>query len=207
MHEADKYLSVESKAEGLFKDKGSRFISFVYPISSSAEVKVLVDSLKKEHHSARHCCFAWRLGNDGEQYRCNDDGEPSGSAGRPILAAIDSEGVSDVLVVVVRYFGGILLGVPGLVQAYRNAAADALAKAGKKRKMVAVKFELTFAYEQMQAAMNFIRNFEGVEQLSQDLDMQCRMNVAVPRSEKENFEHKIKLLNDEKGTHIQCRTL
>lgn len=203
----DEYISVATKSEGLYKDKGSRFISYVFPICDPQEVKPLVDSLKKEHHAARHCCFAWRVGNDMTQYRVNDDSEPSGSAGRPILAAIDSEGLSDVLVVVVRYFGGILLGVPGLIQAYRSAAADALSKAGRRQKMASESFELGFAYEHMQTVLDFVRRFAGASELSRNFDLDCRIVVAVPQSEKQNFEDKIKHINDEKGTRIQCRPL
>jgi len=205
--EKDTYFSVSARSEGLYKDKGSRFIAYAFPINSPEEVKPLVDALRKEHHAARHCCYAWRIGNDAVQYRSNDDGEPSGSAGRPILAAIDSEGLSDVLVVVVRYFGGILLGVPGLIQAYRTAAADALAKAGRQQKMAAGTMELTFAYEQMQLVLNFVRSYDGASVVSQDFDLECRIVVAVPLSEMKNFEDKIKNINDEKGTCIQCRTL
>lgn len=110
----DTYNSIGSPSRGLYKDQGSRFISFAYPVETEAQVKELVDSLKKEYHDARHHCFAYRLGLDGSRYRMNDDGEPSSTAGRPILSQIDSAGLSDVLVVVVRYFGGIKLGVPGL---------------------------------------------------------------------------------------------
>ena len=113
----DTYKSIAEPAEGLFKDNGSRFIALAYPVESEAEVKEIVQRLKKEYHDARHHCYAYRLGLGGEPWRANDDGEPSGSAGRPILGQIDSAGLSDILGVVVRYFGGIKLGIPGLIRA------------------------------------------------------------------------------------------
>ena len=121
------YSTIAAHVQAEIKDKGSRFIAYAYPIQSVAQVKQYVDALREEHHKARHWCYAYRLGVDGLQFRANDDGEPSGSAGRPILGQIDSAGLTDVLVVVVRYFGGTLLGVPGLIQAYKNSTAEALA--------------------------------------------------------------------------------
>ena len=117
MEMKDTYRSIESPSEGLFKDNGSRFIALAYPVESEQEVKEHVSALKKEYHDARHHCYAYRLGHRGETFRCSDDGEPSGSAGRPILGQIDAASLSDVLVVVVRYFGGIKLGIPGLIRA------------------------------------------------------------------------------------------
>ena len=117
----DAYSSISAPAEGLFKDNGSRFIALAWPVETQQQIKDIVDSLKKEYHDARHHCYAWRLGWQGQEFRANDDGEPSGSAGRPILGQIDSRGLSDILVVVVRYFGGIKLGIPGLIRAYKTS--------------------------------------------------------------------------------------
>ena len=116
----DTYKSIASASEGLFKDNGSRFIALAYPVESEEEVREIVSLLRKEYHDARHHCYAYRLGVDGAVFRSSDDGEPSGSAGRPILGQIDSAGLSDILVVVVRYFGGIKLGIPGLIRAYKR---------------------------------------------------------------------------------------
>ena len=120
------YRTLAEPGQAEFKDKGSRFIAFAYPVRTAAEVKSHVDALRQEHHKARHWCYAYRLGTDGLQFRANDDGEPAGSAGRPILGQIDSFGLTDVLVVVVRYFGGIKLGASGLVRAYTDAVAQTL---------------------------------------------------------------------------------
>ena len=125
----DAYKSVAALSQGLFKDNGSRFIAFLYPVETEDEVRTIVASLRKEYHDARHHCYAYRLGYKGDVFRASDDGEPSGSAGRPILGQIDSAGLSDVLIVVVRYFGGIKLGIPGLIRAYKTSSADAIANA------------------------------------------------------------------------------
>ena len=126
MEEFDRYSSISAPSEGLFKDNGSRFIALAFPVETEAQVKEIVAGIRKEYHDARHHCFAYRLGYKGDLWRASDDGEPSGSAGRPILGQIDSLGLSDVLVVVVRYFGGTLLGTGGLMVAYREASKEAL---------------------------------------------------------------------------------
>lgn len=182
----DTYKSIAAPAEGLYKDKGSRFIAYAYPVSSEAEVKPLVDAIKKEHHAARHHCFSYRIGYDGALMRANDDGEPSGTAGRPILGVIDSEQLKDVLVVVVRYFGGILLGVPGLINAYREATRDAIANATVIEKTACRSFILHFGYLQMNDVQKVIKS-GGVTILSQSFDMDCTMTVSVPLSRAESF--------------------
>lgn len=203
----DSYIGIADVSEGLYKDKGSRFIAYAYPVVSEEEVKPLVDVLKKEHHAARHHCYAYRIGMDGSVFRANDDGEPSGTAGRQILGAIDSAGLSDVLVVVVRYFGGILLGVPGLIRAYREAAADALANAVTVERIPVRRYGLEFGYEQMNDVQKLLKSFSGVRTVAQDFDLLCSMQVDVRLSDIENFEKRIKENNDERGTCIQCRPL
>lgn len=203
----DSYIGIADVSEGLYKDKGSRFIAYAYPVVSEEEVKPLVDALKKEHHAARHHCYAYRIGMDGSVFRANDDGEPSGTAGRQILGAIDSAGLSDVLVVVVRYFGGILLGVPGLIRAYREAAADALANAVTVERIPVRRYGLEFRYEQMNDVQKLLKSFPGVRTVAQDFDLMCSMQVDVRLSDIENFEKRIKENNDERGTRIQCRPL
>ena len=140
----DAYSSISAPAEGLFKDNGSRFIALAWPVETQQQIKDIVDSLKKEYHDARHHCYAWRLGWQGQEFRANDDGEPSGSAGRPILGQIDSRGLSDILVVVVRYFGGIKLGIPGLIRAYKTSTADALDHATVVEKVAGTWYTLVF---------------------------------------------------------------
>ena len=121
---ADLYKSIQNPSEGLYKEKGSKFLAFAYPVSTVEEIKERMAYLQKQFHDARHHCYAWRLGADMERYRVNDDGEPSGSAGNPIFGQIQSRELSDILVVVIRYFGGTLLGVGGLINAYRSATSD-----------------------------------------------------------------------------------
>lgn len=146
-------------AEGLYRDKGSKFLAYLYPIASEDEVAPLLEQLHKLHPSARHWCYAWRLGENGERYRSNDDGEPSGSAGRPILAAIDSAGLSNVLAVVVRYFGGTLLGVRGLIDAYGGAVVDALSTAGMQPMPHLRALKLHCSYQAMAAIQSLMNEF------------------------------------------------
>ena len=157
---SDTYLSIPTRGEGLYKELGSRFIAFALPVETEEEVREAVSSFRKEYHDARHHCYAFRLGLGGGVWRASDDGEPSGSAGRPILGQIDSAGLSDVLVVVVRYFGGIKLGVPGLIRAYREAAADALANAGRVEKVAGSWYRLGFGYEAMPAVMKLVKELD-----------------------------------------------
>ena len=186
------YKSIANNAQGLYKDRGSRFISFAFRVSNTQEVKEIVESLKKEHHAAKHHCYAYRIGASVQEWRANDDGEPSQSAGRQILASIDSAGVSDTLVVVVRYFGGILLGVPGLIKAYREASAQALENAGTTMLTECVNFTLGFGYEKMSAVRAALKSVKGASIVSQELDMQCTLKVSVPLSEIEDFKEKLK---------------
>lgn len=202
----DAYRSVAAPSEGLFKDKGSRFMAFLYPVSSPEEIKPLVDAIRKEHHSARHHCYAYRLGYDGATYRSNDDGEPSGSAGKPILSAIDSAGLSDILIVVVRYFGGILLGVPGLIRAYREAAADAIAHSTVVDKVASECLRLGFDYQQMNDVQRIVKA-EAFRILNQNFDLHCVIDIDVPLSRIEPFMKKVNNYNNEKGTRIQCGAL
>ena len=182
----DTYSSIASPSEGLFKDNGSRFIARAYPVETEEEIKEVIASLKKEYHDARHHCYAWRLGCGGERFRANDDGEPSGSAGRQILGQIDSRGLSDILVVVIRYFGGIKLGIPGLIRAYRTSAADALDKAATTEKTASKRFRLTFGYMSMNGVMKMAKDL-GLAPEGQDFGMECTMEVNVRLSLEKEF--------------------
>lgn len=173
------YQTIAQPVQAEFKDKGSRFIAFAYPIFSSEEVKQYVDALRQEHHKARHWCFAWRLGVDGNQFRANDDGEPSGSAGRPILGQIDSFELTDVLVVVVRYFGGTLLGVPGLINAYKTATAMAFQAAEIVQKNIEKTVYLRCDYSSLNEALRLAKLHQA-NVVQQDLQLDCRLTVRVP---------------------------
>ncbi|MCQ2173981.1 MAG: YigZ family protein [Bacteroidales bacterium] len=178
MQSADTYNSILSPSEGLFRDNGSRFIALAYPVEDEARIKELVESARKEYHDARHHCFAYRLGLDGGVWRANDDGEPSGSAGRQILGQIDSAGLSDVLVIVVRYFGGIKLGIPGLIRAYRTATADALGKAERTEKVEGSWYRLNFRYELLPKAMKMLKDMD-LPQRGQNFGADCSVEVRV----------------------------
>ncbi len=182
----DRYNSIAEVSEGLFRDNGSRFLAFAYPVGTEAQIKEIVSSLKKEYHDARHHCYAYRLGYKGDVFRANDDGEPSGSAGRQILGQIDSRGLSDVLVVVVRYFGGIKLGIPGLIRAYRTSTDDALSRAVVIEKTAAVDFRLEFGYMSMNAVMKVLKDMK-MEARDQQFDTSCSLTVAVRLSAEEDF--------------------
>ena len=191
MEAFDQYRSIAAPAQGLFKDNGSRFIAFAHPVETEEEVKAIVAALKKEYHDARHHCFAYRLGYKGDVWRASDDGEPSGSAGRPILGQIDSLGLSDVAVVVVRYFGGIKLGIPGLIRAYKTSTADALASAQIIEKIAGQNFRLHFDYLSMNAVMKVLKDMDLV-QSRQDFGERCSLEVRVRLTAVEDFKNRMK---------------
>ncbi|XXQ69500.1 IMPACT family protein [Neisseriaceae bacterium B1] len=179
MTEITTYQTLTAPNQAEFKDKGSRFIAFAYPIFSADDVKKHVEHLRQEHHKARHWCYAYRLGVDGNQFRANDDGEPSGSAGRPILGQIDSAELTDVLVVVVRYFGGTLLGVPGLIHAYKTSTAMALQSAAIVRKNVEKTLYLRCDYPHLPEVLRLAK-IHHADVVAQDLQLDCRLTVRVP---------------------------
>ncbi len=190
MEPFDAYKSIASPSEGLFKDNGSRFIALAYPVETEEEVREIVNGLRKEYHDARHHCYAYRLGYKRDIFRASDDGEPSGSAGRPILGQIDSLGLSDVLVVVVRYFGGIKLGIPGLIRAYKSSSADALSRAGIIEKIAARRFRLHFDYLSMNAVMKVLKDMD-LPQSGQQFGEKCSLEVRVRLSAVEDFLQRI----------------
>ncbi|MBF0804498.1 MULTISPECIES: YigZ family protein [unclassified Neisseria] len=173
------YHTIAAPVQAELKDKGSRFIAFAYPVKTTEAVKNYVDALREAHHKARHWCYAYRLGTDGNTFRANDDGEPSGSAGRPILGQIDSAGLTDVLVVVVRYFGGTLLGVPGLIHAYKTATAEALQLAEKLEKNIEKTVWLRCGYPHLNDAIRVAKQHQA-EVVAQDLQLDCRLTVSIP---------------------------
>ena len=186
----DAYSSIAAPSEGLFKDNGSRFIALAYPVETEEEVKTIVAGLRKQYHDARHHCYAYRLGYKGDVFRSSDDGEPSGSAGRPILGQIDSAGLSDILVVVVRYFGGIKLGIPGLIRAYKTSTADALAHAQVVEKIAGKWIRLSFSYETMNSVMKVLKEMD-LPQRAQDFGAECSLEVRVRLSALDSFYEKM----------------
>lgn len=183
----DIYKTIEKPGKGYFKDKGSKFFAFAYPVKSEEKVKEILVQLKKEHHSARHHCYAWRLGTEEIQYRANDDGEPSSSAGKPILGQLLSFEVTNVLIVVVRYFGGTLLGVSGLINAYRTAAAEALKNATITAKFIESIFELHFTYTELNEVMHIIKQ-ENLNIVNTRFEEKCSLIFSVRKSEAPRME-------------------
>jgi len=187
----DTYLTVKSFTQGLYKEKGSRFISFVWPVSDEEEIRSILENTRKEHHSARHHCYAWVLGPQRDHFRANDDGEPSGSAGKPILGQINSRNLTNILIVVVRYFGGKLLGVSGLINAYRSAAASALGNAGIVECQIREKLGLIFPYASLNDVMRIIKE-EEITISEQRFELECSLTVSVRAS---SLEHVINQLS------------
>lgn len=179
MNQITTYRTLELPIQAEFKDKGSRFLVFAYPVQTAEQVKKHVDDLRQEHHKARHWCYAYRLGVDGNQFRANDDGEPSGSAGRPILGQIDSFELTDVLVVVVRYFGGTLLGVPGLIHAYKTSTQMALENAQIIERNIEKTVRIRCEYPYLNEAIRIAKNHQA-EMIEQDLQLDCRLTVRIP---------------------------
>ncbi len=197
----DTYKSIKSKTEGLFKDNGSRFIAYCYPVENEEEVKELVSNLKKEHYNARHHCYSYRIGAKGKNFRMNDDGEPSYTAGRPILGQIDSYGLSDILIVVVRYFGGIKLGVPGLIRAYKQASLDALEKATIVEKIVKERYLIDFDYSAMNDIMTLIKDY-NLDYKNPIFELNCSLEIELRLSIKETFIEKLEKIQDCKFKQI-----
>jgi len=186
MESSDAYRSIAAPSEGLFKDNGSRFIALAYPVETEAQVKEIVSGLRKEYHDARHHCYAYRLGYKGDVFRASDDGEPSGSAGRPILGQIDSLGLSDILVVVVRYFGGIKLGIPGLIRAYKTSTADALSQAAVVEKIAGKNWSVSFDYLSMNAVMKVLKDM-GLPVQDQQFGERCTLGTRVRLTAEDTF--------------------
>jgi uncharacterized YigZ family protein len=178
------YQTIEKASIAEFKNRGSRFIAYAFTISSVDDFKKRLKELKEEHPKAVHHCFAYRIGNDGNNFRSSDDGEPLGSAGRPILGQIDSKGVTNTAVIVVRYFGGTLLGVPGLINAYKTATSSALQSSSIVKKPILVNYRLQFDYTILNNVMKILKKYDCIV-LKQDLQLFCMIEVAIPRSELE----------------------
>ena len=185
----DSYKTIKTPSEGFFKDRGSKFFGYAYPITSEQELKLKIEDLKKEHHTARHHCYAYRLKQDYSVYRANDDGEPTNAAGKPILGQIDAKELTNVGVVVVRYFGGTKLGVGGMMNAYKTAALEALNNAEIIECTIDEEFEISFGYPEMNTVMRFIKDL-GVEIKSQKMEMDCKIIFAIRKKETQKAQDK-----------------
>ena len=197
----DKYKEIQTHSTGIYKEKGSKFIAYSYPVYSEDQVKEKLEEVRKLEYSARHYCYAYILNPDKSSQRANDDGEPSSTAGKPILGQILSNDLTNILIVVVRYFGGVKLGVPGLIRSYKTAAADAIANSTLITKTIKEQYEVSFKYPQMNDVMRLIKEFD-LEVVNTDFQIDCKLIFAVPKSKandilntfKKNHELRIEYL-------------
>ncbi len=188
--ETDVYRTIEVASEGIYKEKGSRFISLAYPVMSEDEIRRIISCLKEEYYDARHRCYAWRLGVNEMYFRTNDDGEPSSTAGKPILGQIQSNALTNILIVVVRYFGGIKLGVSGLINAYREAAADAIANAKIIEKTIDDQLRIQFSYLAMNDVMKIVKEI-APDVLERNFEMACEMLLAIRQKDMPNLRNRL----------------
>ena len=187
---AEKYFTIDKSVESIYKEKGSKFLSFLYPVSSVDEVKEYLTQLKKKYYDATHHCYAYIIGYDKETFRMNDDGEPSSTAGKPIYGQLQSNDLTNVLLVVVRYFGGTKLGVSGLIKAYKESSAECIALAQIVEKQVKNKYNIYFAYEDMNVVMNILKQ-NNAEQKNQIFDLNCQIEVLIDKRNTSKFEGSI----------------
>ena len=199
--DSDTYKTIKSPAEGIYKEKGSRFVSIAIPVSDQEKIKLIIDKIKKEHHEARHHCFAYMIGHERNIWRINDDGEPSGTAGRPILGQINSFELTNILIVVSRYFGGTLLGVSGLINAYRSAAASAIQNAEVLEKTLQEYYEITYPYISMNDVMRILKE-ENVGQSGQIFDLECRILLNFRTNLKEKVLSRLSRIDGLKYTYL-----
>jgi uncharacterized YigZ family protein len=201
---SDTYLTIEKPAEGIYKDRGSKFLALVFPVKNEGEIKEHLQQLRKEHPGANHHCYAFRLGADKLVFRSNDDGEPSGTAGKPILGQIQSHDLTNILIVVVRYFGGSLLGVPGLIAAYRGAAADAISNAKIIEMQIMEVYGLHFPYAAMNDVMKILKD-ENLQQWDQDFQLDCKLKFSVRKNDADIVLLKIKMLEGTALTYLETK--
>ncbi|HNX86070.1 MAG TPA: YigZ family protein [Bacteroidales bacterium] len=194
-NDQDTFLSIEAESQGLYREKASKFYAFAIPVTSEAEIKAALERFRKTHHGANHFCYAYRLGYEKSLYRMNDDGEPSGSAGRPIYGQLLSFDLSDVLIVVIRYFGGTKLGIPGLINAYKTAAREALEQAQIIEKTIMLPVTIRFNYPAMNDIMRIIRE-RGAKITGQGWENQCTVHLFIRKSQVPVLHEKINLLRD-----------
>jgi uncharacterized YigZ family protein len=202
MASVDTYRTIEAFSRGIYKEKGSRFIADAFPVSDVDEIRSLIEMKRKEYHDARHHCYAYMLGYERLLWRMNDDGEPSGTAGKPILGQINSFGLTNILIIVTRYFGGTLLGVSGLINAYRSAAAEALKSAVITERKVNVHYEISYPYISMNDVMRIIRE-EGIGIEKQIFEDKCRMSIYFRLSQKERILSRLMRIKEIDASYLE----
>jgi uncharacterized YigZ family protein len=196
----DHYFTIEKPSHAEFKDRGSKFIAYAFPVITPADFKKRLQELKKEHSKAVHHCFAYRIGNDGNNFRINDDGEPAGTAGKPILGQLDSKEIINAAVIVVRYFGGTLLGVPGLINAYKSATSLALQLTPIIQKQIEIIYTLEFDYTLMNLVMTILKHFNCTI-LQQESQLFCLLKIGMPKNRETEVLYSLKEL---KGVEIKA---
>ena len=201
---SDTYKTIISSSQGIYKEKGSRFVSFAVPVSDQQEIKAIIDKIRKEHYEAKHHCYAYMIGHERIIWRVNDDGEPSGTAGRPILGQINSYGLTNIIIVVSRYFGGTLLGVSGLINAYRTAAASSIQNAELTEMTVQEYYEITYPYISMNDVMRILKE-ENLGQSQQSFDLECRILLNFRVSVKEKVLNQLSRIDGLKYRYIETR--
>lgn len=186
----DEYKTILDKSEGTYSELRSKFLAFAHHVTSVEEAMAFVETYQKKYYDARHVCWAYMLGPERETFRSNDNGEPSGTAGKPILGQINSNELTDIIILVVRYFGGVKLGTSGLIVAYKTAAAEAIANAEVVTRTVDEEYTFSFEYPLMSAVMKVVRDMEA-KVVSQSYDMDCQMTVSIRRGKMDELKEKI----------------
>jgi len=200
--QTDSYKTIQTTSEGIYKEKGSKFIAYAFPVTCEDDIKNEIATLKKEYYDARHHCYAYMLGADKKNFRANDDGEPSSTAGKPILGQILSSELTNILIVIVRYFGGTKLGVSGLIHAYKTAALDAISNADIIEKTVNDIYEIHFDYLVMNDVMRIIKEEEPL-QIGQDFNLTCKIILSIRQSEVEKIIERFSKITSVKSEHIR----
>lgn len=198
------YHTLKSPSTGLYKEKGSKFLAFAYPVKTEGAIKDYQQDLRKAEHAARHHCYAWKLGPGEDHYRENDDGEPNNSAGKPIMGQITKYELSDILIVVVRYFGGTKLGVGGLINAYRTAAAAAIENGRIIRKQRKDYYQLSFSYAEMNDVMSAVKELD-LHQYDQQFELQCALKISVGVGSSAQARERFEDIENVKIKHLETR--
>lgn len=188
---SDTYLTIEKPAEVIFKDKGSKFLAFAFPVENDKQIKEILNQLKKDHHTANHHCYAYRLGADKLNFRANDDGEPNNTAGKPILGQLQSYDLTNILIVVVRYFGGTLLGVSGLINAYKTSAAEVIRECKIIEKQILFSYTIHFAFDHLNDVMKLMKQMD-CKITEQNFDSECSIHFRIRKANSEACEEKLK---------------
>jgi uncharacterized YigZ family protein len=201
---SDSYTTIKSSSKGIYKEKGSRFIAFAFPVSDHEEIKSIIDKIRKEDHGARHHCYAYMIGHERMIWRVNDDGEPPGTAGRPILGQINSFGLTNIIIIVSRYFGGTLLGVSGLINAYRSAAASAIKNSVIIEYTLQEYYEITYPHVSMNDVMKILKE-EDIGQSEQSFDLECSIKVNFRTSAREKILNRLSRIEGLKYRYLDTQ--